>query len=388
MSARVELDLCDSEPRSLLMIGTSFRGSVNSLHGPRLKHSDPNVFGKVRKTRKEVRAFLDWVRELPEISEALVWSTCQRIEFYGWLTGANDSAALESAVKRIRGRLYGHPEPNGLEVNTLFGMEAWHHLMRAACGLCSALPGDKDVVAQLQTAGRTAKRAGTVGPRATCLVNTAVELSRAVRAETTWGHFSPGFCFAALSRVQQVDGAQMDGCRHVVVGGSATSRSILAALSQHFQVPQTLMSLLYRKHHGQLKLLRRAIGRGKRLRVQSYSEADVLEAIAHADFVYFGIDYQEPVLDLAALVGLRDFDQRPLRILDFNAFGSVAGPELPHGISLWTADDLERAVARFVDVMCSQDRFERAVEEAEAWIEKRLGSLLLSGSVDASLRSG
>ena len=377
--------LCDSEPQSLLMIGTSFRGSVRSRRGPCMRYSDPSVFGKVRKTRKEVRAFLEWVRELPGVSEALGWSTCQRIEFYGWLAGPNDLAAQESTVRQIRGRLYGLPEPDGLEVNTLFGTEAWHHLMRTACGLCSALPGDKDVVAQLQTAGRTAERAGTVGPRATCLVKTAVALSSDVRTETTWSRFSPGFCLAALSRVHELDGAQLDECRHVVIGGSATSRSILAALSQHFHVPQDQMTLVYRGHHGQLKLLKGAIGQGSRLRVQSYGAAAVLEAIAGADFVYFGIDYQQPVLDLRAIAGLRNFDQRPLRVLDFNAFGSVAGDQPPHGIRLWTAEDLESAVAQFVDVMSSQPRFELALEEAEHWIEKRLESLLLSGSAAASL---
>ena len=376
-----ELELCDGEPESLVMVGASFEGGVRSGRGPQMQYSDPRVFGRVRKTRKEVRAFLDWVRELPDAREAFVWNTCQRIEFYGWLADPEDAVARKRMVAQVRGRLYG-AEPEGLEVNALFGPEAWHHLMRTASGLSSALPGDTDVVAQLQTACRTAERAGTAGPRATCLVNSAVALSHDVRAETEWGRFSPGYCLAALTRVQEVDGAHMDECRHVVIGGSATSRSILSALSEQFDVPQTQMTLVYRGHHGQLKLLRSAIGHGKRLRVQAYSEAAVIRAIADADFVYFGVDYQEPVFDAATLGGLRDYTQRPLRVVDFNTFGSMTRAQAPKGVTVWTAADLELAVGAFAEVLRSGPRFARAVEQAEEWIETRLRSLVGSGEAE------
>jgi ferrochelatase len=372
---RPELELCDGEPESLLMIGVSFEGGIRSDRGPRLRYSQPEAFGRVRRTRKEVRAFLDWVRGVPDVSEAFVWSTCQRIEFYGWLADPGDLAARTRTVERVRRRLFG-AEPEGLEVNTLLGIEAWHHLMRTAAGLNSALPGDTDVVAQLQTACRTAERAGIAGPRAYCLVNGAVALSHDVRAETAWGHFSPSFSLAALTRVHEVDGAHMDECRHVVIGGSATSRSILSALSEHFDVPQSQMTLVYRGHHGQLKLLRGAIGHGKRLRVQSYSQPGVVRAIADADFVYFGVDSQEPVLDAETLSRLRDFARRPLRVIDFNTFGSIAGRPATDGLTLWTAEDLDLAVAAFAEAMRSQERFDPAVDQAEDWIENRLRSLV------------
>jgi ferrochelatase len=370
-----ELELCDGEPESLMMIGVSFEGEVGPGRGPQIRYSHPQAFGKVRKTRKEVREFLNGVREAPEVSESFVWSTCQRIEFYGWLADPGDRAARERAVERIRARLFG-AEPEELEVNALFGVEAWHHLMRTACGLNSALPGDTDVVAQLQTACRTAERAGTAGPRATCLVNSAMALSRDVRAETAWSDFSHSYCLAALARLHEVDGAHMDECHHVVIGGSATSRSILFALSQHFDVPQSQMTLVYRGHHGQLKLLRGAIGHGKRLRVQSYSQASVIRAIADADFVYFGVDTQTPILDAETLSGLGDLLHRPLRVVDFNTLGSVARTEIPAPLTLWTAGDLDRAVAAFAETLRSRPHFAGAVDQAEEWIENRLPSLV------------
>ncbi|UCD24935.1 MAG: hypothetical protein JSW51_03165, partial [Gemmatimonadota bacterium] len=342
-------------------------------------HSDPDVFGAVKKSRKGLFEFLDWVKQQTPTEEAFVWDTCQRIEFYGWLKNPDDVAGREWTISQIRHRLFG-TEPEGLEVNTLFAAEAWHHLMRTAVGLNSALPGDTDVSAQLQTACRIAERTATAGPRANGLVEEAVEMAQRVRAETTWGRFSTGYCFAALSRLHEVGAARFDNSCHVVIGGSTTSRSVVATLSDHFQVPHRQMTLVYRCNHGQMKLLRNAIGNGKRLRVNSYAERGVVKAIADADFVFFGIDHPEPVLDASELKGLRDYSERPLQIVDFNSFGSLSNLDPIEGLSIWSAADLDRAVAAHAEIMQARDSFLRAVGEVEDWIERHIPPIRESSS--------
>ncbi len=256
-------DVADATPESLVVIGASIAGKIRAEHGPDVVHSPPGVFCKVKKTRKELRAFLDWVREETLVEEAFVWSTCQRIEFYGWHAAADEVADNEWPVAEIRQHLYGN-EPDGLKVNVFFGVEGWHHLMRTACGLNSALPGDTDVVYQLQTSCRMGERIGTVGARALSLVDGAVALAEEVRENTPWSRFSRGFCAAALSRVHDLSGADLERCRHVVIGGSATSRSVLSTLKERYKVAERQLTLVYRDHHGQMKLLRNAIGHGKR----------------------------------------------------------------------------------------------------------------------------
>ena len=360
-----------STPKSLVMIGASISGKVHAQYGPDVVHSPAGVVCEVKKTRKELRSFLDWVREETSVEEAFVWSTCQRIEFFGWLSESDAVADHEWPVAEIRQHLYG-AEPEGLKVNVLFGLEGWHHLMRTACGLNSALPGDVDVVAQLQTSCRMAERIGTAGTRAINLVESAVALAKEVRENTPWQRFSRGFCAAALSRVHDLAGADLERARHVVIGGSATSRSVLSTLSERFHVPHRRMTLVYRDHHGQMKLLRSAIGHGKRLRVHSYSEQSVIRAIAEADFVFFGIDHAEPVISVEMLAGERDFSKRPLVVIDFNDSGSVVDLDTIKGVTVWTADDLERAVESYADVMCADSQFALAEENAENWIKARL----------------
>jgi glutamyl-tRNA reductase/protoheme ferro-lyase len=358
------------DDRSLILIGASVANGIATAQGPRVHHSTAAALASVRKSRKALHALLQWARGQGLVTEALVWETCQRIEFYGWLADGGDVAARECVAARIRHQLYGC-EPDGLVVNVLFADAARHHLMRTACGLNSGLPGDTDVVAQLQTALRIAQCSGAAGARATQLVTQAADLAEEVRAETAWGRFSTGYCRAALAHLSERGAAFAERC-HVVIGGSTTSRSVLSGLTEQFAVPQQQLTLVYRDHHGQMKLLRSAIGHGRRLRVHDYAEQSVLEAIAGADVVFFGIDQNEPVLDPGALQGLRDFVARPLTIVDFNSFGSLGCTTPPAGVTVWTASDLEEGVAAHADALYAHGDFARAVADAEARIEQRL----------------
>jgi glutamyl-tRNA reductase len=359
---------------TLMMVGASRANSLRSGRGPVVRYSDAHAFAHVRRSRKELRAFLDWIRTHTPFAEAFVWTTCQRIELYGWLPAALSGADRGRVLHEARRSLF-ETEPEGLAINVLSGPEAWHHLLRTACGLNSELPGDRDVVDQLQTTCRIAQCAGTVGPRTTSLVNRAVALAAAACGQTRWGDFSSGYCAAALSRICEVDAIHPETLHHVVIGGSTTSRSLLAALAERHGVPQQHLTLVYRDHHGQLKQLRSAVGSGKRLRVHSYSEESVLRAIADADLVFFGIDQPEPVLDAADFTEIRDLRARPLTLVDFNSFGSIASPERLRGVTVWSAKALDEAVAAHTAVTITRAGFAQAVDEAEEWIARQLPSV-------------
>jgi ferrochelatase len=358
----------DCDLKSLVMIGASLENGVGPGRGPRLGYTRPGAFASIKKPHDDVMALLRAAREQGLTREALIWNTCHRFEFYGWL---EKPAKGTCAVARMRSRLF-ESEPPGLEVNVLFGKEAWHHLARTAAGLNSGLPGDADVVEQLQTAHRVAEAAGTTGPRLKRLLDEATALVESVRGETEWGRHDPGYCLATISRIRQAAGLDLPVCRQVVIGGSTTSCSVLHTLRDRFEVNQRQMTLVYRSHRGgQMKLLRKAIGGGRRLRAQVYTEQAVIKAIAEADVVYFGIDSDEPVLTADDLRGARDFSARPLTVIDFNTFGSTTGLESIDGVTVWNASRLEEEVAAYAEEMSGRNGFAAAVEEAESWIAAR-----------------
>jgi len=209
-------------------------------------------------------------------------------------------------------------------------------------------------------------------------VDRALALAREAHADPGWSRFSTGFCAAALARICEVDGLCPDRFEHVVIGGSTTSRSILTTLVEEHGVPHRQLTLIYRDHHGQMKQLRAALGMGRRLRVHAYGDDAVLRAIAAADVVYFGIDQAEPVLDASVLRSLRAGAPRPLTLVDFNSFGSIACPGELGDVTLWSAKELDEAVAAHAAVTMTRSGF----AEALAGIEDRiLEKLATAGAV-------
>ena len=360
----------DAGLERLVLLGASLPSRIGTGRGPQLLFSEQRGLACAKRPHHEVRAFLQSLTADGLVDEALVWNTCQRFECYAWLKPDKNSTAQDCVVTRLRKKLFPD-QPQELQINVLFGTNAWHHLMRTIAGLNSNLPGDKDIIEQFQTAYQLAERCGISGRHSHCLVNRTIDLAQAVRKETIWGRHDPGYCYAAISRVQDSFPHRPANCRHVVIGGSSTSRSILQTLYHCFGVKESAVTLVYRNHQGgQMKLLRKAIGRGRRLRTNSYSDRAVFEAIADADVIFFGIDRDMPVLDSEALHGLRDFKQRPLTIIDFNMSGSTEWHGELKGIRLWTAAQLDAEVDIYAQTMCANEDFPRAVREAETWIEQ------------------
>lgn len=366
------------EPATLLLVGVSLGGPLGEGEGPHIRSSDPDAFTSVRPSHRSLRSFLERARDQEHTLEAFVWSTCQRLECYAWVPDTLGPDGRDQLARELVGALFGRAS-DSLEVNVLVGFEAWHHLLRTACGLNSDLPGDHDVTRQLESALRTACSARTAGSRSRRMVEEAVALSHELRDDTPWGSFSTGYCAAALGRACEADGLVPDELRHVVIGGSTTSRSVLEALRDEHAVPEARLTVVYRDHHGQMKELRAALGSGKRLRVHAYTDERVLSAIANADVVYLGIDQKEPVFETSTLAGLRDFTRRPLTIVDFNSFGSLDDTELPRGMALWSAKALDQAVAAHTAILTARTDFSKALSNAEERIADRLSAAVAVG---------
>ncbi len=355
---------------SLVMIGLSTRARLDSEHAPNMNHTDRDGLRAAKRSACEVPALLKAICDKTRLREAWLFNTCHRFELYGWLDETDDEEDRAKAVAAIRRHLFEGRDVPEQDVNVLSGVEAWHHLVRSACGLNSSLPGERDIFDQLLSAHRLADRAGTAGPLARRMLEDVTALERLVRSETDWGRYDPDYCHAALSRIAESAKLDFASCRIVVIGGSTTSASVLRTLTQRFEVPSRQLTLLYRghKHGGHLKILRKAIGNGRRIRVSSYAEQSVIEAVAKADVVVFGLDRKEPVLESDATGGCRDFSKRPLTVIDFNTFPSTKGLDEIDGVTVHPLVRLDAEVAAHADELCSTESFLEAARAAEDWI--------------------
>ena len=361
--------VCHGQPdaASLVMIGMSLPGRVGHGRGPALRHTDSEGLRRIKRSACEVPALLRDIQESVDVREALIWNTCHRFEFYGWLTRGDDAEGRADAVARIRRHLFEKSTDSGDQVNVLFNTDARHHLFRTAVGLNSCLPGERDVLEQLHAGYRLAERAGTVGSLARALLEEVTTVEKQLRARTDWGRFDTDYCHIAMLRVAEEEKLDYASCRIVVLGGSTTSATVLRTLVEKFGVDSRQLTLLYRghKHGGQHKVLRKSIGNGTRVRVQSYREQRVLRRIGEADVIIFGVDHAEPILDLDRLGECRAGNTAPLTIMDFNTFGSTVGLDNAKDVRLYPLHRLDAEVKVRADAICASSAFCRAVEAAE-----------------------
>ena len=355
---------------SLVMIGMSMPGRIRNGHGPAIQHTDLASLRRIKRPSCEVPTLLRTILEKTDVREGLLWSTCRRFEFYGWLDGCSEDSVRDDAIAQVKRKLLPEGPESDESFNVVVGKDALHHLLRTAAGLNSSLPGERDVLDQLSAAGRLADHAGATGLRTQRLLARVVTVEKALREDTAWGQFEPDYCHVALQQIAEAEQIDFAPSRIVVIGGSTTSASVIRTLINRLGVPSRQLTLMYRGHKkgGQLKLLRRAIGSGRRIRVQTYGEESVIREIATADVLVFGVDRSEPILDAKRLRECRGDNSKPLTIIDFNTFGSTVGLEDSDSVRLYTLPRLDAEVDACADRMCDTEPFARAVAEAEEWL--------------------
>ncbi|MHC4948997.1 MAG: ferrochelatase [Planctomycetota bacterium] len=361
------------DAKSLVMVGVSLPPRFGDGRGPALQHVDVDEFRGVKKPHEEVTGLLREARRSGDFSECWLWNTCSRFELYGWLEAEPGSPRALEAVDRAVDRLLGD-DHNGTPVNVLHGRDAWHHLLRNTAGLNSGLPGDAEVLRQLEAGGRMAMRCDAAGARTVHLIDEVVRWDDELRDETGWGRFRPEYCLVALKRVALDLRLDWRAARYVILGNSVTSRSSLKTLIEHFGVDPRRVTVVYRTSSKgtQVKRLKALLRGGARLRVDTYGDPRVLEAVAEADVVLSGLDAREPVLVADRVAGLRDFEVRPLTVIDFNTFGSSAGLDDTPGVDVVAAHRIEEEVARCSHGLMECPAFSVAADQAETWIRDRL----------------
>jgi glutamyl-tRNA reductase len=195
-----------------------------------------------------------------------------------------------------------------------------------------------------------------------------------LRERTEWGRFQSEYCPVALKRLALDLSVDWTQSKCVVVGASVTAQSVVRTLRKHFEVPARNLTAVYRTQSRgtRIKQLRKELGNGSRLRVDTYRDVRLRKAVAEADIVVFALDVRAPVMDRESLQDLRDFAGRPLLIIDFNSFDSTTGLDALPGVQVINAATVDQAVAEFAGTLMACPAFSVAREQAECEIHRHL----------------
>ncbi|MGP3918007.1 glutamyl-tRNA reductase [Nonomuraea sp. 10N515B] len=196
---------------SVLTIGLSHRTSPVAL------------LERVSITGDALVKLLHDLQEDPCVAEAMVVSTCNRVEVYVTVDRFHPAV---NAVAGLLGRHSGVPvEELTPHLYVHYEEQAVEHLFSVVCGLDSMVVGEGQILGQVRLALKLAQRRGTVGATLNDLVQQALRVGK--RAHTDTGIDQAG---ASLVTAGLALAGELAGLRVLVVGAGSMSSLAAATL--------------------------------------------------------------------------------------------------------------------------------------------------------------
>jgi glutamyl-tRNA reductase len=269
---------------------------------------------------------------LPGVGEAMIVSTCNRVELYAGLDG--DDALGEARRFLVDGRAL--PADLAAHLYAHDGEAALTHLFRVAASLDSMVIGEPQILGQVKLAYAMAVEQGTVGPVLSRALPRAFALAKRVRSETEIARTSASIASAAVELAAQIFG-ELRG-RHVLVVGAGKMGDLSA---------RHLKSAGIGELHVVNRTRERAVELAARLGgvAAGWDELDLL--LGKVDIVLCSTGAREPVIGRERVEhAMRARRGRWLFFIDIavprDVDPSVGGIE---NVYLYDVDALERVVA-------------------------------------------
>jgi len=277
---------------SVLSVGLSHRSATVAL----LERTAQDVDGVVK--------LLTELLEADHVDEALVVSTCNRLEVYADVTkfhgGVQEvteriSARTGVAVEELAEHLYVHYEDRAVQ-----------HLFSVAAGLDSMVVGEQQIIGQLRTALQVAREEGCIGRSLGQLVEHALRTGKRAHAETGIDSAGRSIVSVGVSLALQSLGPAAE-VRALIVGAGAMSS--LAA------------TMLQRNGVGTITIVNRTPERGERLASavggRNAAPERLADELADADLLVSCTGAVGTVVSAATVHGaMGGRSDRPLFVLD------------------------------------------------------------------------
>ena len=167
----------------------------------------------------EIGHHLREICALDPISEAVVLSTCNRVEIYG--AAENTPAALEAMIAYLRSHF--EIENEAVEFYEQQDEAAAHHLFEVASGLDSMMLGETEIFGQVKKAYALAKETGTTSRRMNKLFQQSFSIGKLVRSNTKIQQGATSVGAAAVDLAEKIFG-RLKGCQVMLVGAGEMSR--------------------------------------------------------------------------------------------------------------------------------------------------------------------
>jgi glutamyl-tRNA reductase len=311
----------------LMMVGCSHR------------HSSLAVRERLAFTPEQTLDALAAWRATHPASEAVLLSTCHRVELYAAAEVAGERLDVAVLTRHLADF---HNVPVEEVRRELVLLEAEHvvrHLFRVASSLDSMVLGEAQILSQVKQAYEQARDAGTTGPITHGFFQAALRVARRVASETSLQRHRVSIPSVAIANFAARIFEQFDDKRVLVIGAG--------------KMAQETLQYLVDAGAQQITVLNRDFERAQALAVRWHGRpaawSELADQLVDADLVISTTGADRPIVSLADYrqkVARRRY-QRPLFVLDLampRDFEPAIGDEL--GVYLYGIDDLAEACER------------------------------------------
>lgn len=194
---------------SVLAVGLSHRSA------------ELNTLERVAVPATDVTKVLHELQQAEHVSEAILVSTCNRIEvyavvetFHGGLNDVSDVLARQAGMEPadLYDSLYVH-----------YAGAAIEHLFSVTSGLDSMVVGETQILGQIRSSYATARDAGTVGRTLHELIQTTLRVGKRVHSETGLDKLGASVVSEALAAAGDIAG------KHALIVGAGSMGALTAS---------------------------------------------------------------------------------------------------------------------------------------------------------------
>ena len=277
-----------------------------------------------------VPASLQLMREAGIAEEAVILSTCNRVEIYA-VTRAEPREAF-AALRDFLIRCADYRDPITDEIYQLAEPQSVEHLFKVASGLDSMVLGETEILGQLKKAYERARQHGHTGGQLNRAFQKAFNVAKQIRTDTNIQRGSVSVASVAVELAEKIF-SSLDERRVMVIGAGETSEKAARALLSR----GARSVIVSNRSHERAVALAAELG-GRAVHFEEWAGE-----FRHIDIVISSTSAPHYVLDRARLVPLMALrENEPLLLIDIAVPRDIE-PEVNFldNVYLYNIDDLQ-----------------------------------------------
>ncbi len=294
-------------------------------------HSSPvTVRERFAFAEARVPAALELLRQNGLAQEAVILSTCNRVEIYA-VTPLDPGKAF-AALREFLVTCHDYRDPLTDELYTLAEPHSIYHLFKVACGLDSMVLGETEILGQLKKAYDLALQKGFTGGRLNKAFQRAFNVAKHIRTATNIQRGSVSVGSVAVELAEKIFSRLGDRDVLVIGAGDTSEKTARALLSRGAQS----ISVTNRSHE-------KAVLLAQELGGQAIPFEDWSGEFHHLDIVVSSTSAAHYILDRAKLEPLMKLRRnRSLLLIDI-AVPRDINPDVNfmENVFLYNIDDLQ-----------------------------------------------